>query len=249
MSDQVPGGDNTATAPVADAPQVPEGLTTDKRPSTLATPAATAPAADVPKAEDKPGEPGKSIAAGGDPTKDDKPADPKVEDKKPEAPEYTPIAAADLKLPENLSKEDPILKAALEGATEAKLGKDALQPLIDKVAPQLKELQEAPLREWAAKQKEWVNQIKTDPEIGGAALDKTVLPGIAKLLDASGVGKEAREALDFTGAGNHPAVVKLLHYAAKRLGEGTPVRGNPAPTARDPASLLYPTHSRANGAA
>lgn len=262
MSDTPANGGNSATAPVADVPQAtvpPPGLTTDKTPAQAMADHAAALAGkapgDTPAADAKapadgktadPAKLGESLASGGDPTKDGDKADPAKPDAKAE--DYKPIAATDLKLPEGLAAEDPILKAALEGATDAKISKEALQPLIDKVAPQLKELQEAPLREWAAKQKEWVTQVKADPEIGGAALDKTVLPGIAKLLDQSGVGKEAREALDFTGAGNNPAIVKLLHFAAQKLSEGTPVRGNPAAMTRDVASILYPTHSKANGA-
>jgi hypothetical protein len=252
MSDTAGTGGATATTTVAAEPQapvaatVPPGLVTGQHPN--AAPAAPVPAADpaaTPAAD--PAKPadgdGKTLLTGADPTKE-----PAAGATGPAAPtDYTPIAVTDLTLPEGVAADDPMLAAALAGATTAKISKDQLQPVIDAVAPILKEAQEAPLREWAAKQKDWVKEIKADPEIGGAALDKTVLPGIARLLDQHG-GKELREALDFTGAGNHPAVVKFLHRVAQSRAEGTPVRGNPSSTVRDAASVLYPTHSRANGA-
>jgi hypothetical protein len=87
----------------------------------------------------------------------------------------------------------------------------------------------------------WQNEIKADKEIGGDKLPAT-LQTVSKALDQYGT-PGVRQALDYTGAGNNPEIVRTIYAMAKALGEGGHVNGNP-PNGRqgpiDAASAIYP---------
>ena len=103
---------------------------------------------------------------------------------------------------------------------------------------------------YTKKQDEWREQIKNDPTLGprvneikqnfSRALDATVSPEIASAF---------KEAMDYTGAGNHPAFVKVMDAWAKMLTEGRHVGGgSPSPagqrqtgTRPSMAQAMYPT--------
>lgn len=95
-------------------------------------------------------------------------------------------------------------------------------------------------KQWETLQEEWRTEVRALPEIGGDNLDRS-LGEIAKVLDKYG-GKEVRDALSVTGAGNHPALVQMFHRIAKDLNEQPPVKGAPAAgQPRDRASRMFPT--------
>lgn len=95
-------------------------------------------------------------------------------------------------------------------------------------------------QQWESTQEEWRTQVRALPEIGGQNLDKS-LSEIAKVIDRYG-DKDARDALALTGAGNHPALVRLFHKIAKDLNEAPPVTGGPPTGAsRDRASRMFGT--------
>lgn len=79
--------------------------------------------------------------------------------------------------------------------------------------------------QWEETQQAWQKQIRELPEIGGANLAASQAE-IAKVLDRYG-DKEARDALALTGAGNHPALVRLFYKIAKDVNEAPPVAGTP----------------------
>jgi hypothetical protein len=89
------------------------------------------------------------------------------------------------------------------------------------------QMNNAPAEFYETKQNEWKSAINSDPEIGGSKWNGT-RASIGRLFDSLGDSKMTdafREAMDYTGAGNHPAVVKFLARVAARLTEGGPVRG------------------------
>jgi hypothetical protein len=86
---------------------------------------------------------------------------------------------------------------------------------------------------WDKQQTDWVTEIKGDPEIGGAKLDE-VKQTVSKVLDNAELSDpKFREALNLTGAGNNPAVVRTLYRWAQRLSEGGSVSGDPAARSKD----------------
>lgn len=84
----------------------------------------------------------------------------------------------------------------------------------------------------------WRNEIKADASFGGDNFKKTVADAGAFIEQYGGTADEiaaARLALRITGAGDHPALIKLFARAGKALArEGAPV---PATTPKAPITM------------
>jgi len=218
-----PAGGGSGALPAAGAAPA-GGVSTDAAP---ALPADLAPPTGIlatpPKKEGeaaKEGEPGK---------KADEPAALKAEDYK-------------LKLPDGVTAEDPTIKGFVEAAAEAKVSPEAAQVLLDKVRPQIEAQLRAPYEAWNATQEQWIGEVKADPEIGGSKLDGTVAR-VAKLMDGYG-DPGLRQALDMTGAGNHPGLIRFLNKVAVALkvDEGKPVLGQPSQPKLSAAQKMFPNN-------
>jgi len=66
---------------------------------------------------------------------------------------------------------------------------------------------------------EWREKVFADPVYGGTKLAETTA-AIGKLVDKYG-DAELRDAMDLTGAGNHPAFVRMMAKIAKDMNEPT----------------------------
>lgn len=208
-------------------------------PAPVAAPAAgaAAPAADAPLANlfDDP------APAEGDPPKPaDKPAEAKPGDDAP--------VAYELKLPDGLTLTDEQLSGVKAKLAAAKVSPDQAQPLFDEWVNGVREAATSAAKQstdlWTSTQKEWQAQIKADPDIGGAKLDQTIATtrkGAETLLGGA-AAKELFTALNITGAGNNPAIVKALHKAFSQHAPAQPVTGAPAgaDTQRTAGATLYP---------
>mgnify|MGYP005856389821 CR=1 FL=1 len=158
----------------------------------------------------------------------------------PEAapPTEEPLSLDSLTLPEGLSFEgaEKERDEFLALANEWKLGKKGAeaalnlhQKLMARAGAQMQE-------QWTALQTEWRNQVQALPEV--AANPALAQASVAKILDKYG-SAEARQALDVTGAGNNPHVVRMFLKLAKDLTEQPPVSGVPTVGVRDRAQRLY----------
>lgn len=86
----------------------------------------------------------------------------------------------------------------------------------------------------------WVEQVKADPEIGGAKFDASV--AVAKEAMAKFGTPELKDVLMATGLGSHPAVVKFFYQVGKLVSADTHVSGKSEPAGeKDPAKILFPT--------
>ncbi len=108
---------------------------------------------------------------------------------------------------------------------------------------------------WTDTRKEWVDQIKADPELGGNRFQTAI--GLAKEViqrfggDESQLG-ELRNVLNLTGAGDHPAVARFLYRIGMALREPqTPAVGQPIQQATTRAQRRYANSipPQSNGAA
>jgi hypothetical protein len=97
----------------------------------------------------------------------------------------------------------------------------------------------------------WQSESRNHPELKGK-LDPggPVLTTISRALDGLGNAQlkaEFQAAMDFTGAGNHPAFIRTFYALAQKLAEGTHVAGNgPSPLGqRAPGAADVPTVARA----
>lgn len=137
----------------------------------------------------------------------------------------------DFKVPEDFELNEDVMAKATPMFKELGLSQAGAQRLIDFYAEQQKDALEAPFKTWADTQQKWVDEVKADPEIGGKLPE--VKATVAKALDALGDQKLASEfkaAMDYTGAGNHPAFVKAFYKMALAMTEGGHVAGKgPSP--------------------
>jgi hypothetical protein len=93
--------------------------------------------------------------------------------------------------------------------------------------------------------KTWLSEAKADKEIGGTNWDAT-MQASARALDQLGFpkGSPLRSALDESGFGNHPELIRFMAKVGKAIGEDTDfVRGdaNAAVTKKTDAELFYPS--------
>jgi hypothetical protein len=178
----------------------------------------------------------------GDQSAEDKPADAKPADDKPV--EY------ELKSPDGLTLTDDELSGVKAKLAAAKVSPDQAQPLFDEWVAGVKSASESAAKQasdlWTNTQKEWQSAIKADPEIGGAKLDQTIATTRkgAETLLGTDAAKEFFQALNITGAGNNPAIVRAMHKAFSQHAPATSVTGTPAGQGaqRSAGATLYPTH-------
>ncbi len=162
------------------------------------------------------------------------------------APEFKPLAAADLKFPEGFSADDPSVSKFLEITNGAKLGTEQVQALVALQTDLMKQASEAGSKLWEETQTGWQKEVREDPTIGGPALEEN-LSHVAKLIDRFG-GEKAqaiREAFSYTGAGNNPAIVRFMVAIGKELSDPSPVSGRPTSAPTDAAAVLYPSQGKA----
>ena len=141
------------------------------------------------------------------------------------------------------------LAPVLDTFKELNLSQAGAQRIMDLYTKEVSEATEAPYKLWKDTQESWRTEIMQDPNIGGK-LDQ-VRASTSKMIDGLGDPKLAadfRSAMDFTGAGNNPAFIRLFYALAQRMTEGGAVSGGgPAgvgtPGGGKPASIanaMYP---------
>lgn len=174
----------------------------------------------------------------------DKPADKPADDAKPadQAKPEEPIQYEDFKLPEGVELNAEKLDAFKKLGQDAGLSQDVAQKLVDLYTAEVKEIAEAPYRAWKDLQTTWRNEVINDPVIGGANLEKnlaTVKSGFKALLGEDSA--KFFDALNVTGAGNNPEIVRGLLKAAAPHAPATPVTGSPGKlNSKSPGATLYP---------
>ena len=162
---------------------------------------------------------------------------------KPEPPaKYTDFA-----VPEGVKLEGEVLDKATGLFRDLGLDQAGAQKLVDFHAAQLKEASEGPAKLWQDTQETWIDELRSDPTLGKGIENGTVGASIAKMISALPAPQATafREAMNFTGAGNNPAIVRGFYEFSKRFAEPGPVQGGgPAVIKGKPsaAQALYPTN-------
>ena len=165
--------------------------------------------------------------------------------------EGAPDKYEDFKTPEGFELDPEVVKEGGALFKKHNLSQSAAQELVDFYIRQTKDAFEAPFNAYVDKRQEWRDEISADPDIGGSKLNG-VRTSIGRLLDVPGDPKltEAfRAAMDYTGAGDNPAVVKWLHAISQKLGEGSPVRGRGMVEVTREGQVVRPGQSNVSAAA
>lgn len=149
------------------------------------------------------------------------------------------VSYADFTLPEGIELDPQSLTEAKQLFAADGLSQERAQSYVDLYAGKLKEAVEAPYRLWAETQRDWQQAVRADREIGGAKLSSN-LAVAAKAVDRFG-GDALRQALNLSGAGNHPDVVRAFIRIGKAISEDALVLGRGvAHEHRSRADRLYP---------
>jgi len=172
-------------------------------------------------------------------------ADPTTEQTQPETTtlpttEGEPLAAEALQFPEGFQVDEGLRDEFLGIVNDAEMSAaDRANALIGLQGKVLEAASEANSAAWNQMQETWQKEVKADPEIGGGNFQAT-LDKVGNLVAEYG-SDELKQAMDITGAGNHPAVIRFLAKVADQLTEvSKPVVGTPA-SSLSAAQRLYPT--------
>jgi hypothetical protein len=227
-----------APADPATPPADPAAPPADPAPAAPADPAAP-PAADPDDSDD--------TALGGKKPDPDpgKPADPDPAD--PEAPAHVVPEAYELTAPEGLTIDADLLAEATPIFKEAGLSNDQAQAILPAAKSLMEKTQQATIQTMIdggnQQRKAWLDAAKADEQIGGNKWDAS-LGSAAKALDALGhpEGSEFRTALNETGFGNHPEMIRIFARLGLMVGEdGDFVRADAGVPVNEPAwKRLYP---------
>jgi hypothetical protein len=159
---------------------------------------------------------------------------PQAEAPKAEAPEYGAF-----KLPEGATVDGEQLAHATALFREAGLPQEQAQKFIDLAVSREQAAATRGVQAFVDLQTKWVSEIKADPEIGGAKFEAS-MASAGRAIDRLGV-PGLKEALNLTGAGNNPAIVKAFVRLGQMVSEDRFMPGrNAAPAApRSPAETIY----------
>jgi hypothetical protein len=145
-----------------------------------------------------------------------------------------------LKLPDGVAIDEGLATPFVELVNKHNIPREAVDEIV---ALQLKSMQsnsEAGSRAWEDMQKQWTDEINADPELGGQAWSKHE-PAIGQMLDKYG-SPEVRAALDLTGAGNNPHVVRMFAKLAAAVVEpGYVPAPSPVDSQKSVENRMYPT--------
>ena len=145
----------------------------------------------------------------------------------------------DFKLPEGAVIDGESVKTASTLFADSGLSQEQAQKFIDLAVSREQAAAQKGVQAFVDLQTKWVSEIKADPDIGGdkfqasiasaaRAIDRLAIPGL-------------REALDLTGAGNNPAIVKAFARIGQMISEDRfrPGNGAPLAAAKSPAEVIY----------
>lgn len=149
----------------------------------------------------------------------DKPEEPKPEEK----PKEGPPEKYEFKAPEGV-EFDPAQVAAFEPvARDLGLTQEQAQKLVDLQTGFAKAQNEALVNTWKQQTRAWADEAKADKEYGGNKYaENSGL--VAKALDKFG-NTGLRKALEDSGFGNHPEVVRFFWKVGKAVSEDTLTTG------------------------
>lgn len=163
-----------------------------------------------------------------------------------------PITYTDFKLPEGVTFDAKLLSDAKALFAAAKLPQDQAQAFVDHHVAAVKASTAASIKAFNDLQAGWQNEVKSDPQIGGANFESKTVPSIAKAIDTfcpdEASRKAFREVVSLTGIGNNPHYVRFMARLGASLMEGEPLGGKPV--TRGPRSFeqmaenLFPNQSK-----
>lgn len=170
------------------------------------------------------------------------------EDKKPEPAAGAPEKYEAFKAPEGFEFNAERAEEATKLFKELGLSQEQAQKAVDLFGKELSQTLEEPFKAYTKMRSDWRTEIiNSDLGNGTDNLKPEVRADLGRVYAALGDPKlEAafKEAMDLTGAGDHPAFIRGLKALSKYVTEGKPVEagGPPSPAGKKPslAQAIYP---------
>jgi hypothetical protein len=150
-----------------------------------------------------------------------------------------PLAYEAFRLPDGVQLDGKAMEDATALFKDARLPQEQAQKFIDLALAREQAAAQKGVQAFLDLQAKWSGEIKADPDIGGTRLEAS-LASAARAIDRLAV-PGLRDALNLTGAGNHPAIVKAFVRLGQMLAEDRFQPGRdaaPAPR-RSPADVIY----------
>lgn len=174
----------------------------------------------------------------------------------PEKPAEAPQGAPEkyeFKAPEGYEIDQEFLDKATPVLKKYNLTNEAAQELFDVVQSKITNAQDEIYDAYDQLRTGWRKEIATDRDIGDGkdSLSPVAKQNIAAVIDAmpEGLRQPFKDAMNLTGAGDHPAFVRAWNWIGSQLREGTLVPGTkPSPMGQkapgsgptSAATALYP---------
>lgn len=157
------------------------------------------------------------------------------------ADEPTPFDPEKLTLPEGVTLDPQMMEAFTPLAKD--LPQESAQAFIDLHVQGLQSVAQAVADDFATKAQDtrdgWLKAVREDGELAKPENQKLA----ASFLTRFGASDDLRQALNETGMGNHPELVRLFLKAARSISEDNPLdTGGAADAPKSLAERLYPNH-------
>lgn len=157
----------------------------------------------------------------------------------PPVPTPEPAAYTDFTFPEGVEKDEALLNAFTPVAKELGLKQEQAQKLVTLQAAHAKAHADAQAKAWETTMTEWQTTARQDQEYGGVKFDENLK--VASDAVKKYGSPELTKALEQTGLGNHPEMVRFAYRVGKAMREGSVVPGATPPAGDvDPAKVMFP---------
>ena len=145
----------------------------------------------------------------------------------------------DLKVPEGSSLDAPAVEKIAAYAKAQGFSQAQAQALVDRDAQAVASFQEGQTALLKTKQTEWKTTSAADPEFGGDKFPKSA--EIAKRVVARYGSAELKTALEDSGLGDHPELVRMLVRIGSAMTEDQLISGSTGTQqkSRAPEDILY----------
>lgn len=144
----------------------------------------------------------------------------------------------DLKMPDGVELDQEMLGALGPEFKELGLTHKQAQALADKYTEILQGRAQQQAEQWSETVSGWVEEAKADKEIGGDNWDATVEAG-QRAVERLGT-PALRDALNSSGLGNHPELIRIFAKVGAMIGEDDPADGGGGNKPADAAHLMFP---------
>jgi hypothetical protein len=148
----------------------------------------------------------------------------------------------ELKLPDGFDMPEETANELKQIVGSGKSPQEILQSLADLHVKTVKEEQEKLASHIETVQSDYIKQVKSDPELGGANFDRAATLANKAITELGGASLV--KAITDHGMANHPEVVRLFYRLGIQLSEATPVKGAAVPKTESAADILFGSNNK-----